>query len=116
MRYDANSAAVVKTRDSKIPVRFAASLSVDAAIWSICDVMRRGGAGRILVGETGLKVQLINQSMGDIAAMAEMGKTKEESSPACAPGLCRNGQRVCISREIWMKLQICACNHACCLA
>src|SRR5260370_26912258 len=43
---------------------------------------RRGGAGRILVGETGLKVQLLSQSMGDIAAMAEMSKTKEDSANA----------------------------------
>jgi HK97 family phage portal protein len=43
---------------------------------------RRGGAGRILVGETGLKVQLLSQSMGDIAAMAEMGKTKEDIANA----------------------------------
>lgn len=43
---------------------------------------RKGGAGRILVGETGLKVQLLTQSMGDVAAMAEMGKTKEDVANA----------------------------------
>lgn len=43
---------------------------------------RKGGAGRILVGETGLKVQLLSQSMGDVAAMAEMGKTKEDVANA----------------------------------
>jgi hypothetical protein len=34
-------------------------------------------SGRILVG-AGLKVQHLTQSMGDIAAPAEMGKTKED--------------------------------------
>jgi HK97 family phage portal protein len=43
---------------------------------------RRGGAGRILVGDTGLKVQLLNQSMGDLAALAEIGKTKEDIANA----------------------------------
>jgi phage portal protein BeeE len=43
---------------------------------------RRGGAGRNLVGETGLKVQLLSQSMGDIAALADMGKTKEDIANA----------------------------------
>jgi HK97 family phage portal protein len=43
---------------------------------------RRGGAGRILVAETGLKVQLLNQSTGDLAALAEMGKTKEDIANA----------------------------------
>jgi HK97 family phage portal protein len=43
---------------------------------------RRAGAGRMLVGETGLKVQLLSQSMGDIVALAEMGKTKEDIANA----------------------------------
>jgi hypothetical protein len=34
------------------------------------------------VGETGLKVQLLSQSMGDVAALAEMGKTKEDVANA----------------------------------
>jgi HK97 family phage portal protein len=38
---------------------------------------RQGGAGRVVVGEHGLKVQLLNQSMGDLAALAEQGATKE---------------------------------------
>lgn len=40
--------------------------------------LRRGGAGKVIVAETGLKVQLLQQSMGDLAALAEMGKTKED--------------------------------------
>jgi HK97 family phage portal protein len=40
--------------------------------------LRRGGNGRVVVAETGLKVQLLQQSMGDLAALAEMGKTKED--------------------------------------
>jgi hypothetical protein len=34
------------------------------------------------VTKTGLKVQLVSKSMGDIAAMAEMGKTKEDITNA----------------------------------
>jgi HK97 family phage portal protein len=40
--------------------------------------LRRGGAGKVIVAESGLKVQLLTQSMGDLAALAEMGKTKED--------------------------------------
>ncbi len=43
---------------------------------------RRGGAGRVVVGETGLKVQLLNQSMGDLAALADMKATKEDIANA----------------------------------
>jgi HK97 family phage portal protein len=39
---------------------------------------RRGGAGRILVTEGGVKVSLLAHSMGDLAALAEYGKTKED--------------------------------------
>jgi HK97 family phage portal protein len=39
---------------------------------------RRGGTGRVVVAETSLKVQMLNHSLGDLAALAEMGKTKEE--------------------------------------
>jgi HK97 family phage portal protein len=39
---------------------------------------RRGGAGRVLVGESGLKVQLLSHSMGDLAALADMRATKED--------------------------------------
>jgi HK97 family phage portal protein len=40
--------------------------------------LRRGGAGKVVIAESGLKVQLLTQSMGDLAALAEMGKTKED--------------------------------------
>jgi len=43
---------------------------------------RRGGAGRVLVAESPLRVQLLSQSIGDVAAMAEMGKTKEDIANA----------------------------------
>jgi hypothetical protein len=43
---------------------------------------RRGGAGRILAGETGVKVQLLLQCVGDIAALAEMGNTKKDIATA----------------------------------
>jgi HK97 family phage portal protein len=38
---------------------------------------RRGGSGRVVVAESAMKVQLLNFSMGDLAALAEMGATKE---------------------------------------
>jgi hypothetical protein len=38
---------------------------------------RRGGSGRVVVAESALKVQLLHQSMGDLATLAEMGATKE---------------------------------------
>jgi HK97 family phage portal protein len=44
--------------------------------------LRQGGAGNVVVAETGLKVQLLQQSMGDLAALAEMGKTKEDIANA----------------------------------
>jgi hypothetical protein len=37
---------------------------------------RRGGSGRV-VAESAWKVQLLQQSMGDLAALSEMGATKE---------------------------------------
>lgn len=43
---------------------------------------RRGGAGRVVVAESGLRVQLLNQSMGDVAQLAEMNKTKEDIANA----------------------------------
>jgi HK97 family phage portal protein len=43
---------------------------------------RRGGAGRVMIGESGMKIQLLSQSMGDVAALAEMGKTKEDIANA----------------------------------
>jgi HK97 family phage portal protein len=42
----------------------------------------RGGAGKVVVAETGLKVQLLNQSLGDIAALADMKATKEDIANA----------------------------------
>jgi HK97 family phage portal protein len=43
---------------------------------------RRGGAGRVLVAESALKVDLLKQSMGDLAALAEYGATKEDIANA----------------------------------
>jgi HK97 family phage portal protein len=40
--------------------------------------MRAGGAGKVIVGETGLKVQLLNQSLGDLALLADIKATKED--------------------------------------
>jgi HK97 family phage portal protein len=39
---------------------------------------RRGGSGKVVVAESDLKVQLLNASVGDMAALAEQGVTKEE--------------------------------------
>lgn len=39
---------------------------------------RRGGSGRVVVAETGLKVQLLTQSMGDLAGLADLKATKED--------------------------------------
>jgi HK97 family phage portal protein len=43
---------------------------------------RRGGAGKVVVAETGLKVQLLNQSLGDLAALADARVTKEDVANA----------------------------------
>ncbi len=43
---------------------------------------RRGGAGKVLVAESGLRVQLLNQSLGDLAALADMKVTKEDIANA----------------------------------
>src|SRR5205807_7606067 len=43
---------------------------------------RRGGAGRVVVAESGLRVQLLNQSLGDLAALADMKVTKEDIANA----------------------------------
>jgi HK97 family phage portal protein len=40
--------------------------------------MRRGGAGRVLVAESKMNLQLLQHSMGDMAALAD-GKANEES-------------------------------------
>jgi HK97 family phage portal protein len=39
---------------------------------------RQGGAGRVLISESGVKASLLSHSMGDLAALAEYGKTKED--------------------------------------
>lgn len=39
---------------------------------------RRGGSGRVVVADSGLQVQLLNASIGDLAALAEQGATKED--------------------------------------
>jgi phage portal protein BeeE len=38
----------------------------------------RGGAGKVVVAESNMKLQLLNQSMGDLAALADMKATKED--------------------------------------
>jgi HK97 family phage portal protein len=43
---------------------------------------RRGGAGRALIAESGMKVSLLAHSAGDLAALAEYGKTKEDIANA----------------------------------
>ena len=39
---------------------------------------RRGGSGQVVIGESGLKVQVLSHSMGDLAALADMKATKED--------------------------------------
>jgi HK97 family phage portal protein len=39
---------------------------------------RRGGSGKVLVGEAGMTVQVLSHSMGDLAALADMAATKED--------------------------------------
>jgi HK97 family phage portal protein len=43
---------------------------------------RRGGAGKVLIGETGLNVTLLNQSMGDLALLADIKASKEDIANA----------------------------------
>jgi HK97 family phage portal protein len=43
---------------------------------------RRGGAGKVVVAESNMKLQLLNQSMGDLAALADMKATKEDITNA----------------------------------
>jgi HK97 family phage portal protein len=38
---------------------------------------RRGGAGKVVVAETGLKVDLLSHSLGDLALLADMATTKD---------------------------------------
>jgi HK97 family phage portal protein len=44
--------------------------------------LRRGGAGRVLVTESAVKVQLLNHSMGDLAALADLRATREDIAAA----------------------------------
>ncbi len=39
---------------------------------------RRGGGGKVVVAESALRVQLLDHSMGDLAALADMKATKED--------------------------------------
>ncbi len=43
---------------------------------------RQGGAGRALVTESGMKVAILAHSSGDLAALAEYGRTKEDIANA----------------------------------
>ncbi len=43
---------------------------------------RRGGSGKVVVAESGLKVAVLTHSMGDLAALAEAGRTKEDIANA----------------------------------
>lgn len=40
--------------------------------------LRRGGTGRVLVADMALRVQLLNHSLGDLAALADLRATREE--------------------------------------
>jgi HK97 family phage portal protein len=40
--------------------------------------LRRGGAGRVLVAEKAMRVHLLEHSMGDLAALADLRATKED--------------------------------------
>jgi HK97 family phage portal protein len=43
---------------------------------------RRGGTGRTLIAESGMKVSILSHSMGDLAALAEKGANKEDIANA----------------------------------
>jgi HK97 family phage portal protein len=43
---------------------------------------RGGGTGRVLVGESSLKVNVLSHSMGDLAALADLKATKEDIANA----------------------------------
>ena len=43
---------------------------------------RRGGSGRVVVAESNLQVELLNPSLGDLAALADMKATKEDIANA----------------------------------
>ena len=40
--------------------------------------LRRGGAGRVLVAESALRVQLLQHSLGDVAVLADLKATREQ--------------------------------------
>jgi HK97 family phage portal protein len=44
--------------------------------------LRHGGAGRVIVAESNMRVQLLSQSMGDLAALADLKATREEIASA----------------------------------
>lgn len=44
--------------------------------------LRRGGAGKVIVSESALRVQLLNQSLGDIALLADVKAAKEDVANA----------------------------------
>jgi HK97 family phage portal protein len=44
--------------------------------------LRRGGGGRVVVADSGLKVQLLTQSLGDLAALADLKATKQDIANA----------------------------------
>jgi HK97 family phage portal protein len=44
--------------------------------------LRQGGAGRVIVAESSMKVQLLNHSMGDLAALADLQASREEIAAA----------------------------------
>jgi HK97 family phage portal protein len=46
--------------------------------------LRRGGAGRVIVAESAMRVQLLQHSMGDLAALADLRATKEDICNAFA--------------------------------
>jgi HK97 family phage portal protein len=45
-------------------------------------VLRRGGAGRVVVAENSMKVQLLAYSMGDLAALADLRATRKDVANA----------------------------------
>ncbi len=63
---------------SSAPMKSSAKRSATASRAQWNSKLRRGGTGKVIVAESGLKVQLLQQSMGDLAALADMGKTKED--------------------------------------
>ena len=58
----------------------------------------RSVRAHILVGETGPKVQVLLQSMGDSAALAEMSQTKDDSVNSFAKGM--NDSQRALTAEI----------------